>query len=264
MRAQTLENLVQFRRPGLHRKALQIPACTKMTWSVVARDKASGHLGVAVATRFLAVGARVPFIASKVGAVATQALVNPYYGIDGLQLLKMGHSPEETLKMLKTNDVGHEHRQVQIIDCCGRVAAHTGMQCLPWSSHSLGSELSIAGNMLAGKRVIDHTFEAYNDNSALPFARRLIAAMQAGEAAGGDIRGKQSAALIIMGDDEWPALDLRVDDHPSPLSELDRLEKVSHEEWVCYRPFVPTRSNPAGITDHDVIDAAVGMAMREV
>src|SRR3979411_3127585 len=108
MREQTLENLVQFRRPGLHRKApLPFPACTKMTWSDVARDKASGHLGVAVATRFLAVGARVPFIASKVGAVATQALVNPYYGIDGLQLLKMGHSPEETLKMLKTNDVGH-------------------------------------------------------------------------------------------------------------------------------------------------------------
>src|ERR1700716_3183908 len=115
-----------------------------MTWSVVARDELSGHLGVAVATRFFAVGARVPFIASKVGAIATQALVNPYYGIDGLQLLKMGHSPEETLKMLKTNDVGREHRQVQIIDCCGRVAAHTGMQCLPWSSHSLGSELSIA------------------------------------------------------------------------------------------------------------------------
>src|SRR3981081_3616307 len=113
MRAQTLENLVQFRRPGPHRKALQIPACTKMTWSVVARDKASGHLGVAVATRFLAVGARVPFIASKGGAIATQALVNPYYGIDGLQLLKTGHSPDETLKLLKANDAGHEHRQVQ-------------------------------------------------------------------------------------------------------------------------------------------------------
>jgi uncharacterized Ntn-hydrolase superfamily protein len=235
-----------------------------MTWSVVARDELSGHLGVAVATRFFAVGARVPFIASKVGVVATQALVNPYYGIDGLQLLGRGHSSGEVLEMLKSKDAGQAHRQVHIIDACGRVAAHTGLECLPWSSHSLGRAFSIAGNMLAGNRVIDDTFQAYAENSALPFARRLIAALQAGEAAGGDRRGKQSAALIIMGDDEWPALDLRVDDHPSPLSELDRLERVSHEEWVRYRPFVPTRSNPTGVTDHDVIDAAVGMATREV
>jgi uncharacterized Ntn-hydrolase superfamily protein len=235
-----------------------------MTWSVVARDELSGHLGVAVATRFFAVGARVPFIASKVGVVATQALVNPYYGIDGLQLLGRGHSSGEVLEMLKSKDAGQAHRQVHIIDACGRVAAHTGLECLPWSSHSLGRAFSIAGNMLAGNRVIDDTFQAYAENSALPFARRLIAALQAGEAAGGDRRGKQSAALIIMGDDEWPALDLRVDDHPSPLSELDRLERVSHEEWVRYRPFVPTRSNPTGVIDHDVIDAAVGMATREV
>jgi uncharacterized Ntn-hydrolase superfamily protein len=235
-----------------------------MTWSLVARDKLSGHLGVVVATRFLAVGALVPFIASKVGAVATQALVNPYYGIDGLQLLRNGHSPEEVLETLKSKDAGQAHRQVQVIDARGRVAAHTGAKCLPWSGHVLGNGFSIAGNMLTSKRVIDDALRAYIEGSALPFPRRLIRAMQAGEAAGGDRRGKQSAALIIMGDDEWPALDLRVDDHPNPLSELDRLETVSHEEWVRYRPFVPTRSNPTGVTDHDVIDAAVGMAMREI
>jgi uncharacterized Ntn-hydrolase superfamily protein len=118
--------------------------------------------------------------------------------------------------------------------------------------------------MLAGPRVVDDAAEAYLKHSALPFARRLIAAMQAADAAGGDSRGRQSAALIIMGDDEWPVLDLRVDDHPNPLSELDRLERVSHREWVPYRPFVPTRNNPAGVTDYEVIDAAVGPAMREV
>ena len=235
-----------------------------MTWSMVARDKASGQLGVAVATKFLAAGALVPFIASKVGAIATQALVNPYYGIDGLQLLRKGISPSDALERLKSEDVGHAHRQVQIIDVSGNVAAHTGECCLPWSSHALGNSFSVAGNMLAGQRVVDHAFEAYVKNSALPFARRLIAAMHAGEAAGGDRRGKQSAALIIVGDDEWPALDLRVDDHPSPLSELDRLERVSQHEWVRYRGFVPTRANPAGITDHAVIDAAVGLSMREV
>ena len=235
-----------------------------MTWSLVARDKLSGHLGVAVATRFFAVGALVPFIASKVGAVATQALVNPYYGIDGLQLLRTGRSPADVLDMLTSNDVGRAHRQVQIIDASGSVAVHTGEQCLPWSGHAVGDGFSVAGNILARPRVVDDAFEAYIKHSALPFARRLIAAMQAAEAAGGDSRGRQSAALIIMGDDEWPVLDLRVDDHPSPVGELDRLERVSHQEWARYRPFIPTRNNPAGITDHEIIDAAVGLAAREV
>ena len=235
-----------------------------MTWSVVAWDKITGQLGVAVATRFFAAGALVPFVASNVGAVATQALVNPYYGIDGLQLLREGHSSSDALEIMKSNDVGQAHRQVQIIDARGEVAVHTGKYCLPWSCHAVGEAFSVAGNMLAGQRVIDNTFEAYIKNSELPFARRLIVAMLAGEAAGGDRRGKQSAALIIMGANEWPALDLRVDDHPTPLDELDRLERVSQQEWVGYRPFVPTRNSPAGITDHDVIDAAVGPMMHEV
>jgi uncharacterized Ntn-hydrolase superfamily protein len=235
-----------------------------MTWSVVARDKVTGQLGAAVATRFFAVGAMVPFVASNVGAIATQALVNPYYGIDGLQLLREGQSSADALEMLKSSDVGQAHRQVQIINARGDVAVHTGKYCLPLSCHAVGDAFSVAGNMLAGQRVIDDAFEAYIRNSELPFARRLITAMLAGEAAGGDRRGRQSAALIIMGDNEWPALDLRVDDHPSPLDELDRLERVSQEEWVRYRPFVPTRNNPAGITDHDVIDAAVGPSMHEL
>jgi uncharacterized Ntn-hydrolase superfamily protein len=235
-----------------------------MTWSVVARDNATGQLGVAVATRFFAAGAMVPFVASNVGAIATQALVNPYYGIDGLQLLREGRSSADALEILKSNDDGHAHRQVQIIDARGEAAVHTGKYCLPWSCHAVGDAFSVAGNMLAGQRVIDDAFEAYIRNSELPFARRLIAAMLAGETAGGDSRGRQSAALIIVGDNEWPALDLRVDDHPAPLDELDRLERVSQREWVRYRPFVPTRDSPAGITDHSLIDAAVGPSMFEV
>jgi uncharacterized Ntn-hydrolase superfamily protein len=235
-----------------------------MTWSVVARDKASGQLAVAVATKFFAAGAIVPYVASKIGAIATQALVNPYYGIDGLRLLGEGRPAGDALEILKSNDAGGSHRQVQIVDACGNVAVHTGKYCIPWACHAVGDAFSVAGNMLAGQRVIDDVFEAYVRNSAAPFARRLIAAMLAGEAAGGDRRGRQSAALIIVGDNEWPALDLRVDDHPAPLEELDRLEQVSRQEWVRYRPFVPTRSNPAGVTDHDLIDAAVGPTMGEV
>jgi uncharacterized Ntn-hydrolase superfamily protein len=235
-----------------------------MTWSVVARDKASGQLAVAVATKFFAAGAIVPYVASKIGAIATQALVNPYYGIDGLRLLREGRPAGDALEILKSADAGESHRQVQIVDACGNVAVHTGKYCLPWACHAVGDAFSVAGNMLAGQRVIDDVFEAYVRNSAAPFARRLIAAMLAGEAAGGDRRGRQSAALIIVGDNEWPALDLRVDDHPTPLQELDRLERVSRQEWVRYRPFVPTRSNPAGVADHDLIDAAVGPTMGEV
>jgi uncharacterized Ntn-hydrolase superfamily protein len=235
-----------------------------MTWSLVALDQASGQLGVAVASTFFAVGAHVPFIASKVGALTTQGLINRYYGIDGLRLLSEGSSPSDVLKILESGDGAHAHRQMQIIDATGRVAAHTGECCLPWSGHSLGDGFSVAGNMLSGRHVIEDTVQAYINNPSLAFARRLVVAMQAGEAAGGDVRGQRSAALIIMADHEWSALDVRVDDHPNPLGELDRLEKVSRKEWIRYRPFVPTRTNPAGVTDHGIIDAAVGSALQEV
>src|SRR5205823_2975045 len=123
-----------------------------------------------------------------------------------------------------------------------------------------GDGFSIAGNMLAGAAVLDDTAKAYAANETLPFARRLIAAMKAGEAAGGDKRGKQSAALLIHGDEEWSDLDLRVDDHTDPLAELERLEAVSRERWVHFRPFLPTRKNPAGVTDRATIDSGIASA----
>ena len=200
-----------------------------MTWSIIARDSATGQFGIAVATRFFAVGARVPHIAAGIGAIATQALVNPYYGIDGLKLL--------------------------------RIAAQTGRECIDWCGHIEGNGFSIAGNMLAGARVLDDTAKAYTANEQMPFAQRLIAAMRSGEAAGGDKRGKQSAALLIHAEEEWSALDLRVDDHADPLAELERLEQVSRERWVHFRQFLPTRNNPAGITDRETIDAGIEAAI---
>jgi uncharacterized Ntn-hydrolase superfamily protein len=232
-----------------------------MTWSIIAHDEATGQFGIAVATRFFAVGARVPHIAAGVGAVATQALVNPYYGIDGLQLLREGRSPREAIEMLKAADSGHASRQMHIMDARGRIAAYTGADCVNWCGHLEGKGFSIAGNMLAGPRVLDDTAATYATNQALPFAQRLIAAMRAGEAAGGDKRGKQSAALLICGDEEWSALDLRVDDHTDPLGELDRLEQISRERWVHFRQFLPTRKNPAGITDRTIIDATIEAAI---
>jgi uncharacterized Ntn-hydrolase superfamily protein len=233
-----------------------------MTWSIIARDSFTGQFGIAVATRFFAVGARVPYIAAGVGAVATQALVNPYYGIDGLELLRDGRSPDDIVETLTAADRGRESRQLHILDASGRIAAHTGRECVDWCGHIEGDGFSIAGNMLTGASVLDDTAQAYLAGKALPFAQRLIAAMRSGEAAGGDKRGKQSAALLIYGDEEWSALDLRVDDHADPLSELERLEAVSRQHWVHFRKYLPSRDNPAGVTDRETIEAGMAASIE--
>lgn len=233
-----------------------------MTWSIIARDPATGQFGIAVATKFFAVGARVPHIVAGLGGIATQALVNPYYGIDGVKLLGQGLEPNDIVKTLLATDGGRESRQLHIMDAKGRIAAHTGRECVDWCGHIQGDGFSIAGNMLAGAAVLDDTAKAYVANAGLPFARRLIAAMHAGEAAGGDKRGKQSAALLIHGDEEWSELNLRVDDHTDPLRELARLEEVSRERWVHFRAFMPTRKNPAGITDRATIDAGIEAGIK--
>jgi uncharacterized Ntn-hydrolase superfamily protein len=232
-----------------------------MTWSIIAKDNATGQFGIAVATRFFAVGARVPHIAARIGAIATQALVNPYYGIDGVRLLRQGRVPHDIIEILIAADTGCESRQLHIMDASGRIAAHTGKECVDWCGHLEGKGFSIAGNMLAGASVLDDTANAYLANEKMPFARRLIAAMRAGEAAGGDKRGKQSAGLLIYGEEEWSELDLRVDDHADPLGELERLEAVSRERWVHFRKYLPTRNNPAGVTDRGIIDAGISAAI---
>ena len=202
----------------------------------------------------------MPHIAPGIGGVATQALVNPYYGIDGVKLLREGSSPREVVDALIAADDGREARQLHVMDIKGRIAAHTGTECVDWCGHIQGDGFSLAGNMLAGAAVLDDTAQAFIANASLPFAQRLIVAMKAGEAAGGDKRGKQSAALVIQSEEEWSDLDLRVDDHTDPLAELERLEQVSRERWVHFRPFLPTRKNPAGITDRAVIDATIEAA----
>jgi len=234
-----------------------------MTWSIIARDGVTGQFGIAVATRFFAVGARVPYIAAGLGAIATQAMVNPYYGIDGIELLRDGKSPQDVIATVLAADPGRDHRQVHVMDANGRIAAHSGKDCIDWFGSISGDGFSIAGNMLAGPAVLDETARAYAEGETLPFAQRLIKAMFAGEAAGGDKRGKQSAALVIHGAEEWSALDLRVDDHADPLRELERLEAVSRERWVHFRKFLPTRDNPAGITDRATIDAAIDAATSQ-
>jgi uncharacterized Ntn-hydrolase superfamily protein len=231
-----------------------------MTWSIIAKDNATGQIGIAVATKFFAVGSRVPHVAAGIGGIATQALVNPYYGIDGIKLLREGRAPNDIIETLVAGDAGHASRQLHILDAAGHVASYTGKDCVDWCGHLTGDGFSIAGNMLAGPKVLDDTARAYLANLGMPFARRLIAAMHAGERAGGDKRGKQSAALLIYGEEDWSDLDLRVDDHINPLAELERLESVSRERWVHFRKYLPSRKNPAGITDRAIIDAGIAAA----
>src|SRR5438105_14052798 len=138
-----------------------------MTWSIIARDSATGQIGIAVATKFFAVGARVPHTAAGIGGIATQALVNPYYGIDGVRLLHEGREPGNIVKTLIAGDGGRESRQLHIMDAKGRIAAHTGRECVDWCGHIQGDGFSIAGNMLAGAAVLDDTAQAYATNPQL-------------------------------------------------------------------------------------------------
>ena len=228
-----------------------------MTWSIIHRERDSGRIAIAVATKFFAVGARVPYIAPQKGAVCTQALVNPLYGPDGLKLIRAGAGARDVVRLLTASDPGREHRQLHVLGPDGEFAAHTGGECVPWCGHWIGEDFSVAGNMLAGPQVVSETVRFFRENAAMPLPRRLIGALKAGERAGGDKRGKQSAALVIYADQDYSELDLRVDDHVEPLLELARLEAVSREHWTTFRDFLPTRENPAGVFDRTKIMAAV-------
>ena len=227
-----------------------------MTWSILARD-ADGALGVAIASRFFAVGALCPHARSGVGALATQALVNPLYGEPGLALLAQGTPPEVVVRMLTVADAGREHRQLHILDARGRVAAHTGSACIDWCGHRAGAHYSIAGNMLAGPRVLEETGSAYERSVGLPLAERLLAALEAGDAAGGDKRGRQAAAILVCTTEAYPSLDLRVDDHEQPFGELRRLYEKSRERFQPFVACLPSRAHPAGVTDRAVIEERI-------
>ncbi|MCC6468913.1 MAG: DUF1028 domain-containing protein [Alphaproteobacteria bacterium] len=225
-----------------------------MTWSIVARDAKSGAFAVAVTTKFFAVGALCPHAASGVGALSTQALVNPMYGTQGLKMLADGVPAPDVIRRLTEPDAGRLLRQVHAVDRQGRVAAHTGTSCVEWCGHRVGDGFSVAGNMLAGPQVVERTFERFAAGAALPLPVRLLDALDAGQAVGGDKRGKQSAALLIHSTEDYPDYDLRVDDHPEPLVELRRLLAIYESDFAIYREVIPTRANPAGVTDRAKIE----------
>jgi len=221
-----------------------------MTWSILARD---ARTGVLCASRALAVGAVVPYGAGRTGAIATQALANPFFGIDGLRMLQEGCPSQDIVSTLSALDEGRDHRQVHVIDRDGRVAAHTGPACIAWSGSASAPGVSVAGNMLAGPQVVAETLEAYRAATALDFDERLITAMEAGERAGGDRRGRQSCAIRIWTEAPFPSFDLRVDDHAEPLGELRRLWRLAHQGYAPFQTALPSRAKPAGLTDREAI-----------
>jgi uncharacterized Ntn-hydrolase superfamily protein len=230
-----------------------------MTWSIVARDASTGAFGVAVTTKAFAVGALCPWVSSGVGAVSTQALVNQTYGPRGLRLLGEGVPADDVLRLLLAADDGRDHRQVHAIDAAGRIAQHTGVACGDWAGHLAepSRHVSVAGNLLAGPQVVADTLATYLDNLDRPFGERMMLALEAGQRAGGDRRGRQSAAMRIHTTEEYADLDLRVDDHEVPLVELRRLWEMSQGRPKIFRSFLATKANPAGVFDRAVIDAAI-------
>jgi uncharacterized Ntn-hydrolase superfamily protein len=227
-----------------------------MTWSLVARA-ADGAFGVAVASRAFAVGALCPHARSGVGALSTQALVNPNYAIPALDLLAEGHAPADVIRTLVTPDEGRDHRQLHVVDRRGRAAAFTGSKCVDWCGHIEGASFSVAGNMLAGPQVIEATARTYEAGAGVEFALRLITSLAAGEAAGGDKRGKQAAALLVFTTERYPFLDIRVDDHDEPIIELRRLYEKSFERYQGMLACLPSEARPWGMTDRADVEAFI-------
>lgn len=227
-----------------------------MTWSLVAHDPTRGAFAVAVTTCALAVGASCPFLRRGVGAVSTQSITNRYLGPAVLDGLARGLAPAEAIEAALVGDDGKHLRQVHAIDVRGRSAAWTGHHCVEWCGSLSGDGFSLAGNMLAGPEVLAYSRDAFLAYGNEPLAERMLVALQAGEAAGGDRRGRQSAALQLIADEDFPDVDLRVDDHAAPLDELARLLALWRRDREPMLSRSPGRSNPSGSTDLEAFESA--------
>ena len=234
-----------------------------MTWSIVAHDPGTGAFGAAVATCAFAVGASCPYVRAGVGAVSTQSMTNRYLGPAVLDGMARGLGPAAAIEGALAGDEGRGLRQVHAVDRHGVAAAWTGGNCVEWCGDARAAHVSVAGNMLAGAGVVGDTLAAMRAGGALQ--ARMMRAMLAGEAAGGDRRGRQSAAMVLVTGEDFPDLDLRVDDHVDPLAELGRLLGIWTGSVAPMLETRPRRAAPSGVTDLDAIEAgwvARGLDLR--
>lgn len=223
------------------------------TFSITARCEKTGQLGVAISTSLPAVGALCPFAKAGVGAITTQSFINPYIGINGLSYLHSGLTADEVLERVLSEDPDPEMRQVSIVDSNGKAVSFTGNKCDSWNGHKTGKNYAVAGNMLVGEETILEMEEVFKSSNALPFTERLLQSLEAGQKVGGDKRGKQSAALIIVEKEEYPMIDLRVDDHKEPVRELRRIYEVARQKLYPFVRMLPTLKNPSGTIDFDYL-----------
>lgn len=211
----------------------------------MAHDVATGTCGVATSSRMPAIGALTVFAHADVGAVATQALINPLLGVDALELLRT-HGAEDSLARVLATDPDTDSRQVTVVDRYGRAAAHTGAQTHPWSGHRVGDGYAVAGNILTGAETLDAMENRWRAGAGESMDERLLSTLEAGQAAGGDRRGRQSAALYVHTGHPYPYVDLRVDEHHDPVAELRRVHGVARRELFPFVEALPTRARPAG------------------
>ncbi|MDB5228183.1 MAG: hypothetical protein JWN78_2376 [Bacteroidota bacterium] len=218
---------------GIHAQAIKKHERLAHTFSIVARDEKTGEMAVGVQSHYFNVGTAVPWGEAGVGVVATQAFVNRSFGPRGLELMKQGKSPQEALDILIQADTGREVRQVALLDTFGRVATHTGKNCIVFAGQKNGPNFSVQANMMLNDKVIPAMELAWKNNAFQPLAERVVEVMKAAQVAGGDIRGQQSAALLVVNPrstgKSWQdrVMDLRVEDNKQPIKELERLVKIS-------------------------------------
>lgn len=224
-----------------------------MTFSIVARCARSECFGVGAVTALPAVGKLVSYAWPLVGAAATQARVNPYLGIDAIRLMRDRLSAREALERLARADPRVQARQFALVDGSGETAAWTGEECLDWAGHDERDGFTVQGNRLVGPDVVREAADAFERTDGQPLPGRLLAALEAGIAAGGDRLGERSGSVLVVEREEYPVWDIRVDDHPDPAAELRRLHAVFAERLVPHIRRMPTRREPAGSAEEQSI-----------
>ena len=224
------------------------------TFSIVARCPHTGMLGVAVSTAVPAVGSTCPHIVPGVGAASTQAWVNPYLAIDSLNRLQAGADAPTALAAALQADEARDLRQIGLVDAAGRAASWSGPACTPWFGHLTGEGWAIQGNMLTGPEVLNAMREGFIGAQDAAFPERLVLALEAAQAAGGDKRGKQSAAVLVYGTEDYAAVDLRVDEHPQPVAELRRVWTVFRAQTMPFLQGMPRKGQPPRPAPDDVVE----------
>jgi uncharacterized Ntn-hydrolase superfamily protein len=224
-----------------------------MTFSIVAHCPRTGQLGVAVSTAVPAVGSMCPYVKPGVGAVSTQSWVNPYLAIEALQRMERGEPGPAALRAVLAGDEGRDVRQLGLVDAQGRAASWSGELCTDWFGHLVDDHFAVQGNMLVGEATVSSMAAAYRDAASRDLAERLLLALEAGQAAGGDKRGRQSASLTVYGEEDYALLDLRVDEHADPVAELRRIHRVALLQLVPFVASMPRRKSVAAAPDPEVM-----------